>query len=248
MILYFSGTGNSAYVANRLGNKLNDEVINLFEKVKHNDYTTIENDRPWVIVTPTYAWRIPRILNQWLEKTKLAGNKEIYFVMTCGNDIGNAAKHLKKLCTEMKLNDCGCLPIVMPENYIALFSTPTKEEALMIIEKAEESIDNVAYHIKQNNKFPQHSITVKDKLNSSIVNDVFYTIFVSAKKFHVKEDCVSCGKCAMNCPLSNIHIKSGKPVWGSKCTHCMACICHCPVEAIEYGKHSIGLPRYTCPK
>ena len=28
------------------------------------------------------------------------------------------------------------------------------------------------------------------------------------------------------------------------CTHCMACICYCPAEAIEYGKKSLGKPRY----
>ena len=27
-------------------------------------------------------------------------------------------------------------------------------------------------------------------------------------------------------------------------THCMACICYCPKEAIEYGKKSKGKPRY----
>ena len=28
----------------------------------------------------------------------------------------------------------------------------------------------------------------------------------------------------------------------------MACICRCPTGAIEYGKHSEGLPRYVCGK
>ena len=28
------------------------------------------------------------------------------------------------------------------------------------------------------------------------------------------------------------------------CTHCMACICYCPTSAIEYGKKSLGKPRY----
>jgi len=44
--------------------------------------------------------------------------------------------------------------------------------------------------------------------------------------------------------LNNIHLENGKPVWGKNCTHCMACICYCPKEAIEYGKKSKGKPRY----
>ena len=46
------------------------------------------------------------------------------------------------------------------------------------------------------------------------------------------------------CPLNNIRLENGKPVWGKNCTHCMACICYCPKEAIEYGKKSKGKPRY----
>ena len=37
---------------------------------------------------------------------------------------------------------------------------------------------------------------------------------------------------------------NGKPAWSKKCTHCMACICYCPTKAIEYGKKSVGKPRY----
>ena len=58
------------------------------------------------------------------------------------------------------------------------------------------------------------------------------------------DKCVGCGKCAKMCPLNNIELKNSKPVWGKNCTHCMACICLCPTEAIEYGKKSVGKPRY----
>ena len=45
--------------------------------------------------------------------------------------------------------------------------------------------------------------------------------------------------------MNNVTIKDGKPVWGRNCTHCMACICYCPKDsAIEYGKKSVGQPRY----
>lgn len=97
MILYFTGTGNSEYVAERIGREANDEVINLFERLREKDFTEIHSERSWVIVTPTYAWRIPRILQEWMKKTKLSGSRDIYFVMTCGTNIGNAGKYLKSL-------------------------------------------------------------------------------------------------------------------------------------------------------
>lgn len=248
MILYFSGTGNSEYVAKRIGKGINDEVINLFEKIKGNDFSELHSETPWIVVVPTYAWRIPRIVEKWLERTKLTGSKQIYFAMTCGGSIGNAGNYLKKLCDKKKMNYCGCLGITMPENYIAMFSAPTKEEALEIIGRADNVIGKAIRAIKNGKKFPKPVLTIQDKINSGIVNDVFYPMFVHTKKFYVTDSCIACEKCIKVCPLENIHLEQGKPVWGKDCTHCMACICRCPKEAIEYGKHSKGLVRYTCPK
>ena len=104
MILYFSGTGNSAYVAKRIGKMINDEVVHLFEKIKDNDFSPLQSKRPWVIVVPTYAWRIPRIVEYWLKNTPLQGNQDIYFVMTCGGSIGNAGKYKSVASGVMAVN------------------------------------------------------------------------------------------------------------------------------------------------
>lgn len=248
MILYFTGTGNSEYSAKRIGKAIGDETVNLFEKLRSRDFTAMYSNNPWVIVSPTYAWRIPRILQEWMENTNLTGSKEIYFIMTCGGSIGNAGNYLEKLCIAKHMDFLGCFGIVMPENYIAMYSAPGMEKALEIIGKAEHEMDRAADLIKKKKRFPQPALTVMDRLNSGIINDVFYPVFVHAKKFYVRKTCISCGKCAEVCPLKNIHLENGKPVWGKNCTHCMACICRCPREAIEYGKHSRGLFRYTCPK
>lgn len=248
MILYFSGTGNSKYVAKRIGKEIDDEVINLFEKIKNHDFSEIPSSRPWVIVVPTYAWKIPHIVQKWIENTAFTGSHDMYFIMTCGGSIGNAGKYLDELCKKKNMNYRGCMGITMPENYIALFSTPTQEKALQIINQAEPVIDQAITYIKKGDTLPQINISFKDNMSSGIVNDLFYPLFVHARKFYATDACVSCGKCVNICPLNNVRMDNGKPVWGKDCTHCMACICHCPKEAIEYGKHSQGLTRYTCQK
>lgn len=248
MILYFSGTGNSKYVAQRIGEAINDDIVNLFSRIQNKDHTKLISKKAWVIVCPTYAWQIPHIVKNWLEQTPLNGNKDIYFVMTCGSNIANAQKYLKELCAYKNMNFKGCMEIVMPENYIALFKTPTKNEALDIIKKAEPKIDKVIEYIQTTTTIPCPNISVFDKLSSGLVNDIFYPMIVHAKKFYTTDQCIACGKCVTLCPLSNIHMENRKPVWRDHCTHCMACISYCPTNAIEYGKHSKNLPRYTFPK
>ena len=59
MILCFSGTGNSKYVAKRIANALGDALVNLNDRIKASDTSSIETGERVIIVTPTYAWRIP---------------------------------------------------------------------------------------------------------------------------------------------------------------------------------------------
>lgn len=248
MILYFSGTGNSEYAAKRIGAATGGEVVNLFEKIRGRDFSGLHSDGPWVVAAPTYAWRIPRIVGEWLERTPLTGSRDMYFVLTCGGSVGNAGAYLEKLCAAKGLNYMGCAAIPMPENYIALFSTPSREEALEQIGRSEGVIDEAARLIKAGAPFPRPGVGVGDKLSSGPVNRLFYPLFVHAKKFYATQDCTSCGKCVRVCPLNNVRLEAGKPAWGARCTHCMACICRCPSGAIEYGTHSRGMERYVCPK
>lgn len=55
MIVYFSGTGNSAYVAKRLQRELQDEGFDLFSSIRQRKKDTLYAKQPWVIVAPTYA-------------------------------------------------------------------------------------------------------------------------------------------------------------------------------------------------
>lgn len=247
MILYFSGTGNSKYIAKQIQKETGENLISINEYIKAGKtYSAAKNER-LVFVTPTYAWRIPRIVEEWIKKIKLNGSHNAYFVMTCGGEIGNAEKYINQLCQELGIRFLGCTGIVMPENYIALFNAPAPLQAMKIIIHSESDIERTVQLIKNNKSLPANSASLIDKTYSGVVNKLFYPLIVHAKRFHVSDNCISCGKCEMLCPLNNISIKNGKPVWQDNCTHCMACICHCPVSAIEYGHKSKKQPRYTCP-
>ena len=244
MILCYSGTGNSRYIAHRIADALGDGLLGMNDRIKAGDTSPIEVNERLIIVTPTYAWRIPRIVRDWLTKTEFPGAKRAWFVMNCGSEIGNAAKYNRTLCREKQLSYMGTAQIIMPENYIAMFDAPRAEEARQIVDRAESDIGRAATAIAENQAFPPPRDNLYDRFMSGPVNPIFYAFCVKAKAFTVSDACIGCGKCAALCPTNNISIQNGKPVWGGDCTHCMACICYCPAEAIEYGKKSLGKPRY----
>ena len=246
MILYFSGTGNSKYIAERIAEALSDEVLNVGDRIKAGDTSAVNTGRDVIVSMPTYAWRIPRVASDWLEKTELIGAERIWFVMNCGDQIGNAAKYNRQLAEQKNLEYMGTAQIIMPENYIAMFGVPDDDEARAIVKKSEPDIDRAIACIKEGRSFPAPRGNLYDKLMSSAVNPIFYNLFVKADAFKAGDSCTGCGLCVEKCPLNNIRIKpaAGKPEWGKTCTHCMACICYCPSEAIEYGKKSHGKSRY----
>ena len=244
MVLYFTGTGNSRHIAERIAHALNDTLISLNDRIKSGDITPLAVNGRLVLVMPTYAWRIPRIVRDHLLRTELRGARETWFVMDCGSEIGNAAKYNRALCREKGLVYMGTAQIVMPENYIAMFSAPQADEAREIVAKAEPNIDCVIASIQSNQPFAPTRNNLYDRFMSGPVNPIFYKCFVKADAFTASSACIGCGQCAKRCPMNNVTIKDGKPVWGRNCTHCMACICYCPKEAIEYGKKSVGQPRY----
>lgn len=246
MVLYFSGTGNSAYVAKKIATQIQDEAVDLFCKIRTHDCSEIHSERPWVFVVPVYAWQMPQIVSDWISKTTFTGSKDGYFVITCGQSIGGAGEYARRLWEPKGLIYKGCSKVVMPENYLLMFPVPDEAGARQIIAQANPVIDYIAAEIGKA-EILDEKVSLGGKLSSGLVNTFFYKCFVSAKKFYSLDTCTSCGYCETVCPLNNIRLVDGRPLWGEACTHCCACICKCPQEAIEYGKASVGKPRYICP-
>ena len=244
MILYFSGTGNSSYTAKTIKSVIGDEILSINDIMKRESKETIKSNKPFVFVCPTYAWRIPRVVEEFIKETKFLGEKDVYFIMTCGGDTGNAINYIKDLCMKKGFNLKGFASLKMPDNYITMYNTPKREEADEMIEASTKIVTSLAEDIKVGKSFIEKEISLGDKLKSGIVNSLFYSAFVSAKGFKYTEECISCGKCVKLCPLNNIELVKGKPNWGDKCTHCMACISRCPKEAIEYKNKTKGRNRY----
>ncbi|MFB0920804.1 MAG: EFR1 family ferrodoxin [Oscillospiraceae bacterium] len=244
MIVYFSGTGNSRYAAEALAIRLGDKLVSSNEYIKERRTAELYSEMPYVFVAPTYSWRIPRIFSDFIEKGKFEGNAAVYFVMTCGDDIGNAGSYLKELCLRKEFEYMGVAAVVMPENYVAVFEVTDKNEIEPIMKKADGQLKLLAELLSSASVFPEEKHGVLASFKSRCINPIFYKSVVKSKDFHVTDKCISCGRCEELCPLNNIRLVDGDPVYGENCTHCMACICSCPTESIEYKKRTVGKPRY----
>ena len=135
--------------------------------------------------------------------------------MDCGSEIGNAAGYNRQLAAQKHLHYMGTAQIIMPENYIAMFNAPQKEQAKSIVEQAEPELQKVLTQLKAGQQFPAPRDNLYDRFMSGPVNPVFSRFFVKAEAFRATEACTGCGKCVELCPLNNIcllytsHIPAG---------------------------------------
>ena len=221
-----------------------EQVVSINRRMKAGKRETIRSKRPLVFVAPTYSWRLPRVVEQWILDTDFQGSRDAYFVLTCGSSCGNAAAYAAKLCAKKGWRFHGLAPVVMPENYLALFPTPSASECRTIVKNALPRIAALAEQIRAGARLAGASASLGGKLESGPINPLFYALFVHDKGFSVSDRCISCGKCARRCPLNNIRLTEGRPAWKGNCTHCMACIGGCPTEAIEYTSKTKGRHRH----
>ena len=67
MVLYFSATGNTEYIAHEIAKRLDDECVNLLHRVKCNDHTPLHSEKPFIICAPVYVCEMPRFMSKYLK-------------------------------------------------------------------------------------------------------------------------------------------------------------------------------------
>lgn len=251
MVFYFSGTGNSRYAASIIAANNGDELISINDILRErttDPYVAryaFQSEQPLVFVSPTYCWRLPRVVEQFILDSRFEGCREAYFFLTCGNGTGDAGKYAKELCKKAELRFMGLSSVIMPENYITLFSAPSFDDAQGIIRASVSSIESTARLIGIHKPITDPNSSAGLGVLGSRFNSFFYKVFVNDKKYKATDDCTGCGRCVESCPTANISLgEDRKPVWHGRCTQCMACISTCPRKAIEYGLSTKGKRRY----
>ncbi len=102
MILFFTGTGNSRYIAEKIAKKTCDDMICINDRIKQKDASSIRVSGDLIIVTPTYAWRIPNLVKEWLLQTK----KQLVVSIICKNHTvlyEGFLHRMRKMCVLMSV-------------------------------------------------------------------------------------------------------------------------------------------------
>lgn len=252
MIFQFSATGNSKYIANKVQKRFGGDIYDIKEEIHREkiEYSLAEGEIVF-LVFPTFYFNPPKPVDEFISKVEFSGikreNVEICAITTCGTYTFACDRMLRRTLSKRGMKLRAFYQVKMPESYIMLFKIPLPEEQVMIIRRADKTINDVCDAIEFNYRVLHESSLIN--MPVSMFGHFIYRNKRPTKKFYVTDKCVSCGLCEKVCSDGIIKISDkGIPEWTEdRCSHCSACINRCPENAIEYGKKTKNRVRYVNP-
>ncbi len=265
LILYFSGTGNTDYIARYIEEKLSNKAELIETSIRTIENCSPEELQEYDIICfgfPIFELNSPDIVKTYLANLLPVQNKGVFIFTTMGFWDGNAVRKAYKYFQKNGYYFLGSMSIVMPgtdglammkrdSGYVKKALSKNYKD-LPKVNKFTSNIINVAQKFASGEPLENFSKKPPFKILSVIIGPPFHLLYLimvkfMKKKFYATEDCTLCGICVKNCPVQNISIVDKKITFGDQCVMCLRCIHQCPVEAVQIGKITLGKFRWHGP-
>ncbi len=246
-IVFFSGTGNTKFLSEKLAEFLLEkdtckvQVIPIETATSELDDLERE-DFILGISYPVYDYMPPKIVLEFVSKLhkKKTPSKAFVFSTYTTNPLDSNYYLLEKL------QDKGC-HVIAQDNYRVpgasayLYANPNNP-LVKIRTKFSKEIDQRLHHfaekISTSEKEPLAQIPIKynsfnkvlQGLSKMTLGNLFY------RNLKNNDDCINCGVCPRTCPDHNLIMKEGILHINKEngCMRCLRCVLCCPQKAINF--------------
>jgi len=254
MVFYFSGTGNSYWVAKQVGKAFNEQptsIANELDQVTNLYQYSLRDDEKIFFVFPVHSWGPAVLVLQFIEKLHFDNytSQDVFSICVCGDNCGKTDVIMQETLAKRNISLTQSFSIQMPNNYILMksFGVDTPEAEKEKLANAPILIGEILLNINTKSKVPIYVAGKHSFVKSRIVYPLFRRYALGRNSFFATDDCTSCGLCVKVCPTNTIFLTDKKPVWSNNCVQCCACINRCPAEAIQYDNITQSQGRYKHP-
>lgn len=251
VVYYFSGTGNSLFVAKTLGAMVPDPVhIHPIARNRSGSRILISENRV-IVVFPVYFQTIPDIVAGFFRDAVFAmPSPDIYAIATCNGGPGHSMFTMKRILENRGRTLRAGFCITMPGNSLILRDyMNSEEEQNRRLRECHSRIEEIWKYIDERQTGAMEGDDgFKPHLHGMITGLFAKKIYRTPSKFQATGACMRCGICAYVCPEVNITVSKEKVTWGKRCDQCLACFHWCPQEAVEIGRTTVGKRRYHHPE
>jgi len=250
LTLYFSGTGNTRYIAKLFSHKMNAKCISIEANA---DFASEINAHDTIAFCyPIYCSRVPRNMREFVHKhmKELAGKKIIIFV-TQMLFSGDGARVFTDMFKPGAIDVVYAEHFIMQQNmgntFIFDFLEPNEKSTKKFLLKANKKINRICCNIKKG-IVKKRGFSTGSKLlgfmqgkpwqkdTSSAVASRLEKMMQSDVKIH--SECNNCNLCTKICPMKNLASENGEIRQQNNCIACYRCVNRCPQKAVTVFIHS----------
>jgi ferredoxin len=264
-IFYFSGTGNTWWVSQKLksifsqkGHYAEEYSIEEERLKKDNVLNDILKESDLIgIGYPVYSSSIPKIMQDWVKDhlckiIKLGDpNKRAFVFDTMAMFSGDTPLKMRKILKECGFKVRQAINIRMLSNLPQMprLMTWDEEDQQEIMDKAEEKCEKLVDKVLEGKKW----VMRRDPFSRLLGWIQRVGLRLEGKKIKEwyeidKEQCTLCRKCVKYCPVENLSIEenngNAQVVFGDDCIYCMRCFNFCPENAILIMERTRDTERY----
>jgi ferredoxin len=264
LILYFSGTGNTDYVAHYLADRLADLPLDIeLRSVEQQPAETIDDFDVLAVGFPVYECEAPRFLRSYLERLASGEGRGAFVFCTKGAAAGNAVRHNLRRLVQRGYVPLGGASIAMPGSDGLAFIRKDGWLARAALQKDYDRL-KAADHLLRRMRKILSSLAEGEPVDSfrqplplSVPSVLFewlwstlYELFGSYLRirFWADDRCTGCALCVRLCPVDNVQLHEQRPRFADRCILCMRCIHACPEEAVQIGRGTVDRFRWRGPK
>ncbi|HYE84078.1 MAG TPA: EFR1 family ferrodoxin [Clostridia bacterium] len=249
-IYYFTGTGNSLFIARELERRIPDSKIIPIVGLLDKKVIKTSGERVG-FVFPVYMAALPIPVKKFVEKLELDESVYTFAVATRIGTMHGAFSGIDKVLGRKGKLLNAFFNLNMPSNDPKFdYKTPTEDEITKLEAEAKLRLDSIEKIILAKEKSREKDIYYTQKVPfvgllsslADLTGGMDYNLYADSK-------CTGCGSCEKVCLSGKIRMEEGKPVWQKdiKCYKCSACLNYCPAQAAQIKSYTEKNGRYTHP-
>lgn len=236
--IFFSGTGNSAYIAQRFSDKMKIACHSIEENLDFN--ALLQAEDIIAVCYPIYGSCVPRIMREFAMKySSILCEKKLIIFCTQMMFSGDGSHAFARLFSGCECNVIYTEHFNMPNNIsnFALFPIRDSERIRKrrnANKKLEVACKNIQNGIRKRRGWGSFSTLLGKVQNSS-----WQSIEKKQKgSFQTDSTCNACGLCVKRCPMQNLALTSTGIMQKDNCTLCYRCVNICPQRAAMVMLHT----------
>jgi ferredoxin len=268
LILYFSGTGNTDYVAGYLAQRLQRKMA---QESVELELRSIEYQRPaevrgfdlLLVGFPVYAGDAPGFVASYLEQLPAGKGRGAFVFCTKGAFAAGAVRlSLQRLSARgyVPLGGGGVLmpgtdglSMVAKDSWMARKALQKDFDHLRDADRLVDELGSHVTFLSGAGEAEQLRRRLGSSAGPTMSDRVWAALYRATENYararlHADSSCRQCGLCARICPLACIEMSGAGPRFADGCALCIRCLHACPQEAIQIGRLTVGKLRWKGPK